>query len=958
MLLDRFQIEETQRRFAANAAKRARNEKLIREGKLLQVDTPDRVNKFLARRGLVRSTKGMELVGGLQPDAEELEGSGRGEALERIMGTSDLMGIAFLERGLQIARSVGRVWVNVDLGKPEAYGTGFLVSPRLLLTNHHVLGDKAVAGRSSVQFDYALKANSQPYQTALFTIDPATFHLADRHLDYALVAVSPISIEGRSLTEFGWNSLVQEEGKAIAAQYGNIIQHPGGQLKQLTLRENRIVDVLPEFLHYTADTEGGSSGSPVYNDRWEVVALHHSGVWKTNAAGEPISVEGTVWRPEMGEDRIQWLYNEGIRVSVLLAHIKQQNINARMSALLQEMLNKVPSGSVAIASASTGQTAVAASSGKEQKTLLQSALAGNVVTGPDGAVTWTIPLQVSVSLGNPRAASGVDRLSPKADSATWSKAVPSTAAARESDVLLAAQEAFKRADVIGVRMGYVFVDGIIADKRALVVTVTEKKSIAALQESAVDPLPSTFQGFPVEVTSATVEDVVAAQHGPAGQELFARLPVIAEEITYVPPTGVQLKMITAKMRVTALASPDIGWPTLKEFIRGTKQRLVVGMYDFGAPHIVTAIKGMGKKAGFKKMTLTMRPHGSLDDKTKAHDLDNSKAATELANALKSKFECAFVTLGTVNGWVASAYHIKVAVRDSAAVWLSSGNWQSSNQPDITPLDDNPQTITALRTFNREWHAIVEHKGLATTLQAFLINDFKNNPPSTAEAQFVMPALPDLFVPETTPTIGLEVQPQFEYFKPFADDRQFTVTPILTPDDFVKPVVALINEAQSEILVQNQTFNAPTQSQTDLAELIDAIIQKQRQNVLIRIIIRSFLASKDRKNLELLTDRGLKLGSVRFQVNSHTKGIIIDRKKVLIGSQNWSQLGVTQNRDASLLFDDEPLAKYFGKIFDHDWTNLATPKIGSEMGGVRVANPGEATPAGFVRVNAADLLNPS
>jgi len=39
----------------------------------------------------------------------------------------------------------------------------------------------------------------------------------------------------------------------------------------------------------------------------------------------------------------------------------------------------------------------------------------------------------------------------------------------------------------------------------------------------------------------------------------------------------------------------------------------------------------------------------------------------------------------VNGWVASSYHIKVAVRDDEAAWLSSGNWQSSNQPPADPL---------------------------------------------------------------------------------------------------------------------------------------------------------------------------------------------------------------------------------------------------------------------------------
>ncbi len=129
MLLDKFQMDQTRQRFNANAQKRTQNEKLIREGKLLQVDTPERVSKFLARRGLIRSTRGLELSGGLQPAGEELAGSGGGEAFERIMGTSDLMGIAFLERGLQIARSVGRVWVNVEVGKAEAYGTGF---PRLV----------------------------------------------------------------------------------------------------------------------------------------------------------------------------------------------------------------------------------------------------------------------------------------------------------------------------------------------------------------------------------------------------------------------------------------------------------------------------------------------------------------------------------------------------------------------------------------------------------------------------------------------------------------------------------------------------------------------------------------------------------------------------------------------------------------------------------------------------------
>ena len=109
---------------------------------------------------------------------------------------------------------------------------------------------------------------------------------------------------------------------------------------------------------------------------------------------------------------------------------------------------------------------------------------------------------------------------------------------------------------------------------------------------------------------------------------------------------------------------------------------------------------------------------------------------------------------------------------------------------------------------------------------------------------------------------------------------------------------------------------------------------------------------------MLTDRGLKVGTVKFQKNSHTKGVVIDGKKVLVGSQNWSQMGVTINRDASLLFDDEPLARYFADVFEHDWTNLASSKIGSEMHGARIAQPHESTPAGFVRVSGSEFLSPS
>ena len=73
-------------------------------------------------------------------------------------------------------------------------------------------------------------------------------------------------------------------------------------MKQVVIRENRLLD-LPDNLetfdrvaHYEADTEPGSSGAPVFSDLWEVVALHHSGVPKTDPQGRFLDVDGHIWK--------------------------------------------------------------------------------------------------------------------------------------------------------------------------------------------------------------------------------------------------------------------------------------------------------------------------------------------------------------------------------------------------------------------------------------------------------------------------------------------------------------------------------------------------------------------------------------------------------------------------------------------------------------------------------------
>jgi hypothetical protein len=377
------------------------------------------------------------------------------------------------------------------------------------------------------------------------------------------------------------------------------------------------------------------------------------------------------------------------------------------------------------------------------------------------------------------------------------------------------------------------------------------------------------------------------------------------------------------------------------------------MYDFGAPHIVEAVAALRRRTSFKKLTLVMQKGESVGEGTKADDLKDEEVVDKLRAALKKKFDNAWVKIGRVNGWVSSSYHIKVAVRDQSAFWLSSGNWQSSNQPKGDPFADRPPQRTWLSKYNREWHAIVEHPGLAKAFEKYLLNDFGAN---VGEDGSEALGLPDLLLPEALflPSVE-EAALSFRYFEPLDATRVFSVRPLLTPDNYHKYVLALVDEARSELLIQNQTFNAPGENHQSLKELIDAVLRRVDAGVRVRIIFRVVIASKARETLTALKDYGVPDSIIKVQKNCHTKGIIVDRKKVLLGSQNWSNDGVSVNRDASLLFDDEILARYFADIFDHDWNNLAKKDIGSESTSVRVAGADEATPPGMVRLSWKDYM---
>src|SRR5262249_44097098 len=137
-----------------------------------------------------------------------------------------------------------------------------------------------------------------------------------------------------------------------------------------------------------------------------------------------------------------------------------------------------------------------------------------------------------------------------------------------------------------------------------------------------------------------------------------------------------------------------------------------------------------------------------------------------------------------------------------------------------------------------------------------------------------------------------------------------------------------------------------------AALADALLAKQQQGVDVRIIMRGEFAPVG--PLEQLQKRGFDMRKVRLQNRCHTKGIIVDGERVLIGSHNWTNEGTLVNRDASLIFEDEEIAQYFEEIFWFDWKHLTRASVGGRR--VRAASEDEAVPRGMRLVSWDEIVN--
>ncbi|MEN8652777.1 trypsin-like peptidase domain-containing protein [Streptomyces sp. 21So2-11] len=245
-----------------------------------------------------------------------------GEIKEEIIHRDDTVPFEFLRGGDLAGRAVARVKVPpYQAGTPlqpngfPHSGTGWLIAPTLLVTNHHVVNARSRNGAQRPQAEPADLQLQVQHSRSRFDYDAdevetdestATGLVAwDEELDYAILRLT--TEPSRPVLRVSTQPLTVAKGEYVAV---NIVQHPGGQPKRVALRNNLVYEANDRDVHYFTDTRGGSSGSPVCTDDWKVVALHRG-----TRRVEDVNFQG----------RSTAFVNVGTQLSTIMRHLEEHS---------------------------------------------------------------------------------------------------------------------------------------------------------------------------------------------------------------------------------------------------------------------------------------------------------------------------------------------------------------------------------------------------------------------------------------------------------------------------------------------------------------------------------------------------------------------------------------------------------------------------------------------------------
>jgi hypothetical protein len=240
--------------------------------------------------------------------SEPVRSAGEATDEEEVLIADNSEPLEFVNEAMRAALAVGRLVGPGGAGE----GTCFMISRALLATADHCLPGRD--DRPNLE-DWRVEFNFDPVPgrdevRARYKLAPERLCLRRQHLgeiDVAIIALGDPE-EGEFTPEF--RPLFTGSAEHAPGFHANII-HYRREFMEWVLRDNWILPGTDVDLGYRSQTDVGSSGAPVFNAAWEVIALHVSG----ESFPDPLPIGDEIFI----EDEV----NRGVRSVVIHQRLRQ-----------------------------------------------------------------------------------------------------------------------------------------------------------------------------------------------------------------------------------------------------------------------------------------------------------------------------------------------------------------------------------------------------------------------------------------------------------------------------------------------------------------------------------------------------------------------------------------------------------------------------------------------------------
>ena len=341
-------------------------------------------------------------------------------------------------------------------------------------------------------------------------------------------------------------------------------------------------------------------------------------------------------------------------------------------------------------------------------------------------------------------------------------------------------------------------------------------------------------------------------------------------------------------------SPDCSRELYENCISQAKHEILVNVYEFSSPEMADALISARKRGVNVTVLIEGGPVGGI-----------SPEGNAICDRLTRNTIAVFRMGTTGDSHAPYRYdHAKYIVVDTLYLLITSENFKENGFP------------AEGKSGNRGWGVCLIDPRVATYFREVFLIDLNGKGISPMTGKEGPPE------PGGTVSHTKEFSPlRFEGAK---------VTPVLAPDtsylipDLLRSATSGIDIEQAYI--SNESGGVPNRY---LAEAINA----SRRGVHVRVLLDSYWFNTEGEddNDEMMAYINQVAESERLPLEArcaeldrneiekiHNKGVIVDRKKVLVSSINWNYNSPTFNREVGVIIEQAEAARYYTAVFEDDW----------------------------------------